>query len=113
MRRLALALLALLAPVAARAELPTVAVKVIRTYPHDPRAFTEGLFWHAGFLYESTGEPGRAFIRKVDLAPGHVHQPAALAAPAPPTSPPRPSPSCARGNGRRSAAGSDPRNHAI
>ncbi|WP_298692723.1 glutaminyl-peptide cyclotransferase [uncultured Sphingomonas sp.] len=81
MRGLALALLLALAPVAVRAELPTVAAKVVRTYPHDPRAFTEGLFWHGGTLYESTGEPGRSFIRKVDLATGHVLAQATIAAP--------------------------------
>jgi len=79
-RRLALLLLAL-APVAARAEVPTVAARVLRTYPHDPRAFTEGLFWHGGYLYESTGEPGRSFIRKVDLATGRVLAQATIAAP--------------------------------
>ncbi|MBV9528416.1 glutaminyl-peptide cyclotransferase, partial [Sphingomonas sp.] len=46
--------------------------RVIREYPHDRRAFTEGLFYLDGFLYESTGELGRSGLRKVDLATGRV-----------------------------------------
>ncbi len=80
MRRLALLLLAL-APVAARAELPVTPAKVVRSYPHDRQAFTEGLFWHGGYLYESTGEPGRSFIRKVDLATGKVIEQTTIPAP--------------------------------
>jgi len=49
--------LALIAP-AARAELPNYGFKVVHTYPHDSRAYTEGLFYLDGFLYESTGEVG-------------------------------------------------------
>lgn len=47
-------------------------VRVVRTFPHDPQAFTEGLFYDGGALYESTGHNGQSFIRKVDLATGNV-----------------------------------------
>jgi len=45
-------------------------VRIVRTYPHDSQAFTEGLFYDGGALYESTGHNGQSFIRKVDLATG-------------------------------------------
>ena len=43
-------------------------------YPHDRGAFTEGLFYREGALYESTGYEGRSSIRKVELATGRVLQ---------------------------------------
>ena len=69
--------LALAAPLAAAAKSPGRAVpvataEVVRTYPHDPQAFTEGLFYLDGVLYESTGLRGHSFIRKVDLETGKV-----------------------------------------
>ena len=45
---------------------------VVKTYPHDPAAFTQGLLWHDGWLYESTGRIGTSTIRKVDLETGEV-----------------------------------------
>ncbi len=48
--------------------------EVVRTYPHDPDAFTQGLFYRDGFLYEGTGQPGRSSIRKVKLETGEVVQ---------------------------------------
>lgn len=50
----------------------TYSYEVVKSYPHDPTAFTEGLFYHDGFLYESTGEEGESSLRKVDLATGKV-----------------------------------------
>jgi glutaminyl-peptide cyclotransferase len=47
---------------------------VVKTYPHDPKAFTEGLFYHDGFLYESTGQNGKSSLRKVELETGKVVQ---------------------------------------
>ncbi len=63
------------------APVPTMAASVIRTFPHDPRAFTEGLLFHDGHLYESTGEPGRSSIREVDLATGKVLRSVAIPPP--------------------------------
>lgn len=48
--------------------------RAIATFPHDPRAFTQGLVFHAGELYESTGQYGRSSIRHVDLETGEVLQ---------------------------------------
>lgn len=47
-------------------------VRVVRTYPHAPDAFTQGLLWHDGFLYESTGLYGESSLRKVALETGVV-----------------------------------------
>ena len=43
-----------------------------KTYPHDPEAFTQGLVFFDGFLYESTGLYGKSSLRKVDLETGAV-----------------------------------------
>jgi glutamine cyclotransferase len=50
-------ILALAAP-AAQAEPPNYGYTVVHVYPHDPHAYTEGLFYLGGFLYESTGQVG-------------------------------------------------------
>ncbi len=47
---------------------------VVAAYPHDTGAFTQGLFWRDGFLYESTGLQGRSSIRKVTLETGVPEQ---------------------------------------
>lgn len=44
--------------------------RIIKKYPHDPEAYTQGLFFKEGMLYESTGQTGRSTIRKVNLASG-------------------------------------------
>jgi glutaminyl-peptide cyclotransferase len=49
-------------------------VEVVRSYPHDVEAYTEGLFFLNGFLYESTGQEGRSSVRKVQLETGAVVQ---------------------------------------
>lgn len=48
--------------------------KLINTYPHDGTAFTQGLEFHNGHLYESTGQRKKSTIRKVDLKSGEVLQ---------------------------------------
>ena len=48
--------------------------EVVNTYPHDPGAFTQGLFWLDGRLYESTGQVGNSGIRRVRLETGQVEQ---------------------------------------
>ena len=69
------------APPVSASGVPTFAVRVARVLPHDPGAFTEGLFFHDGQLYESTGLEGQSDIRRVDLATGAVQQRVALPAP--------------------------------
>jgi len=51
---------------------PVQSAQIVATFPHDNRAFTEGLFWQDGYLYESTGELNRSGIRKVRLSDGKV-----------------------------------------
>ena len=65
---------------AARASTPEYTYRVVHAYPHDPNAFTEGLFYLDGFLYESTGEEGRSGIRKEKLETGEVLQSRPLSA---------------------------------
>lgn len=45
-------------------------VEVIETYPHDTESYTQGLFFHEGQMYESTGMRGRSTFRKVDMTTG-------------------------------------------
>lgn len=47
-------------------------VEVVRAFPHDPAAWTQGLVWHGGELYEGTGLEGKSTVRRVDLASGRV-----------------------------------------
>ena len=47
---------------------------LVNSYPHDPAAFTQGLIFRDGFLYESTGLNGRSSLRKVRLETGEVLQ---------------------------------------
>jgi glutaminyl-peptide cyclotransferase len=60
--------------------IPTHRYTIAATYPHDPTAFTQGLQYLDGFLYESTGLNGRSSIRKVKLETGAVVQKRDLAA---------------------------------
>ena len=46
--------------------------EIVRTYPHDPKAFTQGLVFHDGFFYESTGMYGQSTLRKVEPVTGTV-----------------------------------------
>ena len=73
LRRLLLLLL-LLSWSAAQAVVPVYGYEVAHAYPHDPHAFTEGLFYLNGFLYESTGLERQSSIRKVVLDTGQVVQ---------------------------------------
>lgn len=59
---------------------PTVAVQQVRSYPHDSTAFTQGLVWRNGRLYESTGRYGQSSLRIVELETGRVVQKVDLAA---------------------------------
>ncbi len=46
--------------------------RVVQRYPHDPQAFTQGLVYEAGYLFEGTGLRGESTIRKVELETGRV-----------------------------------------
>ncbi len=48
--------------------------RVVKTYNHDPDAYTQGLFYKDGFLYEGTGQKGASSVRKVELETGKVLQ---------------------------------------
>jgi glutaminyl-peptide cyclotransferase len=54
--------------------IPVYGYEVLNTYKHDPQAFTQGLVFHDGFLYESTGHYGKSTLRKVELETGKVLQ---------------------------------------
>ncbi len=51
---------------------PVYGYRVVKAYPHDPNAFTQGLVFHQGLLYESTGLRGRSSLRRVELETGRV-----------------------------------------
>lgn len=53
-------------------------VKVVRRTAHDPAAFTQGLLWHDGQLFESTGRYGQSTLRQVDPTSGRVARQVAL-----------------------------------
>jgi len=57
---------------------PVYGYRIIHTYPHDPGAFTQGLIYRDGFLFESTGLNGRSTLRKVRLETGEVVRTCAL-----------------------------------
>jgi glutaminyl-peptide cyclotransferase len=56
------------------ANVPRFTYQIVRTYPHDPQAFTQGLQFVDGALYEGTGLNGRSSIRIVKLDTGEVLQ---------------------------------------
>jgi glutaminyl-peptide cyclotransferase len=70
--QLALFLLAGVWPALSPAAIPVYGYDIVHAYPHDRTAFTEGLFYLNGFLYESTGLVGHSTIRKVRLETGEV-----------------------------------------
>ncbi|HEY3639384.1 MAG TPA: glutaminyl-peptide cyclotransferase, partial [Rhizomicrobium sp.] len=72
------ALLMPVIPLVAHAEVPVVQPQIVRIYPHDPHAFTEGLFFRDGVLYESTGLEGQSNIRTSDLETAKVLHSVAL-----------------------------------
>ena len=55
-------------------EIPTYSYRVVHSFPHDPDAYTQGLLYDNGFLYESTGQYGQSSLRKVELETGTVVQ---------------------------------------
>jgi glutaminyl-peptide cyclotransferase len=64
-------------PTSAASEAPPPArysYSVVNTYPHDPEAYTQGLIYRDGMLFESTGLNGQSTLRKVRLESGEVIQ---------------------------------------
>jgi glutaminyl-peptide cyclotransferase len=53
---------------------PVNGYQIVHVYPHDPSAFTQGLVYSEGHLYESTGLNGKSSVRLVDLQSGQVQQ---------------------------------------
>ncbi|MGD8625267.1 MAG: glutaminyl-peptide cyclotransferase [Anaerolineae bacterium] len=53
---------------------PVYGYRIVNVYPHDRKAFTQGLVWEDGLLYEGTGLTGQSSLRKVDLETGAVLQ---------------------------------------
>jgi len=56
------------------APVPVYTYEIVNTFKHDSKAFTQGLIFHNGFLYESTGQEGKSTLRKVELESGKVLQ---------------------------------------
>lgn len=69
--RAALGLAALLIPLLGSTA-PPLDYQVVARYPHDPHAFTQGLVWSDGRLFESTGGYGHSSLREVELDSGRV-----------------------------------------
>jgi glutaminyl-peptide cyclotransferase len=56
------------------ANLPVYGYQIVRVYPHDPKAFTQGLQYVDGVFYEGTGQVGQSSIRRVEVDTGKVLQ---------------------------------------
>ena len=54
--------------------LPIYTYEIVNKFKHDQNAFTEGLFFYNGFLYESTGREGKSDLRRVELESGKIVQ---------------------------------------
>src|SRR4051794_31508825 len=61
------------------ADFPIYTYQVVNVWPHDRKAFTQGLVYFDGHLFESTGLNGQSSLRKVDLKTGEVLQKVDLA----------------------------------
>ncbi len=70
MKKIAFILLSLLLCACSQAQVKQYKVKVVKEYPHEETAYTQGLFFHEGVLYETTGQFGESAIRTVDLRTG-------------------------------------------
>jgi glutamine cyclotransferase len=57
---------------AASAPAPSLDFDIVRVYPHDRAAFTQGLVYRDGYLYESSGLQGQSTLRQVELETGRV-----------------------------------------
>jgi glutamine cyclotransferase len=57
-----------------RGQTPEYTFKIVRVFPHDTSAYTQGLVYLNGFLYEGTGQNGHSSLRKVRMETGEVLQ---------------------------------------
>ena len=72
-------LLLTLHPLAAQSpDVPVLVPQVLAVYPHDSQAFTQGLLWDGGYLYESTGHWGQSSLRRVEIESGEPQEQVAL-----------------------------------
>lgn len=67
-------------PPASPAPIERCGYRIVNIYPHDSNAFTQGLFWHDGHLYEGTGQVGVSRVARLDLKTGKALAQAALPA---------------------------------
>ena len=65
-------LMSLLVLSCADAQVKEYSLEVVAEYPHDTESYTQGLFFHDGQMYESTGLHGRSTFRKVDMQTGQA-----------------------------------------
>ncbi|WP_420448269.1 glutaminyl-peptide cyclotransferase [Candidatus Palauibacter sp.] len=56
----------------ASSAVPSIEYEILGTFPHDPAAYTQGLLFHEGQLFESTGRYGESSVRRVDVPTGEV-----------------------------------------
>ena len=70
MKRFGVFVISLLLCACSQAQVTQYKLKVVKDYPHDMAAYTQGLFFHNGTLYETTGQYGTSSIRTVDLVTG-------------------------------------------
>ncbi len=59
-------------PTTKQGSLPVYGYEIVKAYPHDSEAFTQGLVFKGGFLYESTGQEGESTLRRVEIDSGKV-----------------------------------------
>ena len=58
---------------------PEYTFELVRQFPHDSTAFTQGFTYYNGFLYEGTGRQGQSSLRQIDLETGRIVRKAELA----------------------------------
>ena len=70
MRMLTVIMMSLLLLSCSEAKVREYALEVVAEYPHDTESYTQGLFFHDGQMYESTGVHGKSTFRKVEMETG-------------------------------------------
>lgn len=78
MKRLVHIVVLFLLAVPAQAKVTDYTVRVLQKYPHDSKAYTQGLFFHNGTMYETTGLKGQSSVRIVDYKTGKVTKKVAM-----------------------------------